>query len=242
MARQVNCTGCGAVGTIAPCDNIVFRLRGVYEGKSVVKCTKCGCGLLFNPLSGIFFGKLQLIPDEQWQGMQQQWKHQVGLEERQAAQTADLWQKYKGEKKTSEDVQIDKGQYAVEPLTQFKANTPEFFTHQGDQYYKAGQYESAIESYNKAIALRPKFPEAYNKRGNANIKIGQHDKAIDDYNKAIALNPQYVYAYNNRGNAYDDKGQYDLAIDDYNVAIAHFEGYALAYYNREIAIKHQQKN
>ena len=196
----------------------------------------------FRLFSGMLFGKPKLIPDEPWRLLQQQWRQQVGIEERQTAQTAELWQKYKGNTKTSEDVLIDKGQYAVEPLNQFKANTHELFINQGDLNYKSGQYEGAIECYNKAIALKPKFAEAYNKRGNANNKIGQHDKAIDDYNKAIALNPKYVYAYNNRGNAYADKGQYDLAIDDYNEAITHFEGYALAYYNREVTIKHQQKN
>ena len=56
MARQINCPGCSATGTVAPYDNAVFQTRGAFEGRPVAKCMKCGRGLLFGMFSGLFFG------------------------------------------------------------------------------------------------------------------------------------------------------------------------------------------
>ena len=50
MDRQVNCTGCGAVGTVAPCDDIIFKSRGFFQGKSVVCQLKIKTGLFLRDL------------------------------------------------------------------------------------------------------------------------------------------------------------------------------------------------
>ncbi len=106
----------------------------------------------------------------------------------------------------------------------------------GNSYYRSGEYEKAIELYNKAIGLDPKYAKAYNDRG---IAYGegkrQFDKAIADYNKAIEINPKYAKAYNNRGIIYKREGQYDKAIADYTKVIEINPEYAKAYYNRGLA-------
>ena len=72
--------------------------------------------------------------------------------------------------------------------------------NRGIAYVELGQYQMAIEDYNKAIRLKPGIMlQAYNNRGNVYTKLGQYQMAIEDFNKAIRLKPDYAYAYNNRG-------------------------------------------
>jgi tetratricopeptide (TPR) repeat protein len=65
-----------------------------------------------------------------------------------------------------------------------------------------GGYDRAIEEFNHAIQINPKFPLAYNNRGLAYKAIGQYDRAIDDFSQAVTINPHNFEAYCNRGVAY----------------------------------------
>ncbi|MCK4796405.1 MAG: tetratricopeptide repeat protein [Spirochaetes bacterium] len=102
----------------------------------------------------------------------------------------------------------------------------------GVAWYHKGEYDKAIEYYNKAIELDPNYTYAYYNRGSAWENKGEYDKAIKDYNKAIELDPNYTYAYHNRGIAWGKKGEYDKAIKDYNKAIELDPNYTSAYNSR----------
>ncbi|RLG44327.1 MAG: hypothetical protein DRN81_04785 [Thermoproteota archaeon] len=107
--------------------------------------------------------------------------------------------------------------------------------NRGFSFCNLGQYEKAINDFNKAIEIDPSDAVAYTNRGTAYDNLGQYDKAIDDYNKAIEINSRYAEAYNNRGNVYHKLGQYNKAIQDYNKAIEINPNYAKAYNNRGTA-------
>jgi tetratricopeptide (TPR) repeat protein len=110
----------------------------------------------------------------------------------------------------------------------------------GKVHSDKGQFDRAIEDYNKVLEINPRDAVAYVNRGVAYYDKGQYDQAISDYNKAIEINPRDVYAYGNRGNVYYNKGQYDKAIADYNKVIEINPRDADAYYNRGIA--HEAKS
>jgi tetratricopeptide (TPR) repeat protein len=112
---------------------------------------------------------------------------------------------------------------------------PMSYNNQGDAYRDLKQPEKAIEDYNKAIKLDPRYARAYYNRGNAYRDLKEPEKAIEDYNKAIELNPGYATAYNNRGISYRDLKQPEKAIEDYNKAIELDPRYAAAYNNRGTA-------
>ena len=110
---------------------------------------------------------------------------------------------------------------------------------EGYDYYLNGEYDKAIEYYNKAISHWYKKVSVYHDRGLAKAHKGDYDGAIRDYTRAIELEPNRIEAYINRGNARDKKGDHDGAIADYTKAIAIKPDDALAYYNRGGAYSHK---
>ena len=79
---------------------------------------------------------------------------------------------------------------------------------------KKGNFDEAIEDYNKAIELAGGFIKAYNNRGLAYADKKEFDKAIEDYNKAIELQPDYALVYCNRGEAWLHKREWNKARED----------------------------
>jgi tetratricopeptide (TPR) repeat protein len=101
------------------------------------------------------------------------------------------------------------------------------------------QFDDAIESYKKALEIKPDYPEAYYNMGIALKNQGNLDAAIDNYKKALDLKPNYVEAYFNMGNLLKDKGDFEAAIDSYKKALEIKSDYPEAYYNMGIALKNQ---
>ncbi|MDA8004048.1 MAG: tetratricopeptide repeat protein [Alphaproteobacteria bacterium] len=82
-----------------------------------------------------------------------------------------------------------------------------------------GEYELAIEDFNKAIEIGRYYPRAYHSRGLAYMLKGDFKRAIADYDRVIAMNPRNVDAYRDRGLAYVLKGDIPRGIEDYNKAM-----------------------
>ena len=81
-------------------------------------------------------------------------------------------------------------------------------------YHCKGQYERAIDSYNKAIELNPDYVLGYNNRGLAHSQKGEVELAIKDYTKAIELKPDYAEVYYYRGGAFLRLGEREKAKSD----------------------------
>jgi len=82
-----------------------------------------------------------------------------------------------------------------------------------------GNYESALENYNKAIELNPTYAEAYFFRGNVYAVIENFEKAIEDCTEAIKLDPKLANAYSIRGICYIKLGKDIEAIADLEEAL-----------------------
>ncbi len=89
----------------------------------------------------------------------------------------------------------------------------------GNEYFQAGDYETAFDYYTKSIALNSYDPSPYSNRGLVYFKKQDYDRAIEEYNKALELNPSFYHALFNRGLSYAWKGERDKAIADYSKAI-----------------------
>ena len=47
----------------------------------------------------------------------------------------------------------------------------------------------ALEAYDKAIAINPKYYEAWINKGNCFVRIRKYKEAVDAYDKAIEIKP-----------------------------------------------------
>jgi tetratricopeptide (TPR) repeat protein len=104
------------------------------------------------------------------------------------------------------------------------------------QKYQQGDYQGALEDYNRAIKIAPGSANAYYNRGLLKAtKFADPQGALADYNSAIKLKPGYDAAYNNRGNLkVEQLKDYQGALADYNQAIKLKPRNADAYYNRGV--------
>ncbi len=93
--------------------------------------------------------------------------------------------------------------------------------HQLDGRKKArqGQYQKAVEYYDKAIALVEGNPNAYWERAQLYEAVGRNAEAERDYDSAIRAKPEFLEAYNSRGMLKAKSGLHENAIEDYKVAL-----------------------
>jgi Ca-activated chloride channel homolog len=76
----------------------------------------------------------------------------------------------------------------------------------------------AIEHFNKAIAIYPKFVAAHNSLGTAYLESGRNQQAMDQFNQAIALDGHLPNSYLNLGCAELALGQNASAEDSFRKA------------------------
>ncbi len=94
-----------------------------------------------------------------------------------------------------------------------------FYRKRADESIVKGEFDLAVNDYNKAIELNPKDAVAYLNRGRAYHNKTNYDLAIADFDKVIELNPKETSAYLNRGNAFEKKGNAQQAIGDYKKVV-----------------------
>ena len=116
------------------------------------------------------------------------------------------------------------------------AKTIKIFTYiKANEMAKRGEYEKAVKTYDRAIALDPDFADAYYNRGVAKIRLKEFREAIEDFDKAITLKPDDIFCYFNRGVAKDQLKEFREAIEDFDKAIDLDTEYPYSYVNRGIA-------
>lgn len=66
---------------------------------------------------------------------------------------------------------------------------------QAETFKAAGNFESAIIEYNKAIEYEPNNAEYYYRRGLTYVQMLNYVLAVEDFEKTIALKPKYYQGY-----------------------------------------------
>jgi tetratricopeptide (TPR) repeat protein len=109
---------------------------------------------------------------------------------------------------------------------------PAAFFNRGNAHSRQGEYDLAIQDFDQAIKLDPRYADAFNSRGMSYHSKGQNDRAIQDFDQAIKLDPSLVSAFFHRGTAYSAEGQHERAIQDFDQAIRLNPNYGSALSNR----------
>ena len=70
--------------------------------------------------------------------------------------------------------------------------------NEGQEYYKAGNFKSAIKRYTKCIELDEFSADAYFARGTARLNEFEYESANEDFDKTLEIEPYFTNAYANR--------------------------------------------
>lgn len=104
-----------------------------------------------------------------------------------------------------------------------------------------GQYEKAIENYNKELKREPGNYYALYNRGLCHSYLGETKKSIDDFSEVIFLNPDSYKAYLNRALSKRVLTDYEGALYDVERSLEIEEDYAEGYFHRGV-LKEYLKN
>merc|ERR1719244_1001955 len=89
----------------------------------------------------------------------------------------------------------------------------------GNQFFKAGNWDQAIEKYTRGMQLDPMNCVLPANRAMALLKKEQFGAAESDCTLALSLDKTYVKAFQRRGTARVGLGKLDLALDDFKQVI-----------------------
>jgi tetratricopeptide (TPR) repeat protein len=106
---------------------------------------------------------------------------------------------------------------------------PETWNHRGVTVLALGRANEAVESFDRAIALRPNFAVAQNNRANALGRLERPEEALASYDLAIAADPDLSGAINSKAMMLQELGRFDEAIALAEQAVARWPTSALFY-------------
>ncbi|MBN2454999.1 MAG: tetratricopeptide repeat protein [Sedimentisphaerales bacterium] len=104
-----------------------------------------------------------------------------------------------------------------------------------------GLHKQALEHFEQALGINPRFLEAKRNMGIAFLMQGKVDKAIDCFGQVLAANKNQPEVYNDLATAYNLQGRYDLAIQHCKKALELKPGYLAARRNLELALAKKGK-
>jgi tetratricopeptide (TPR) repeat protein len=88
----------------------------------------------------------------------------------------------------------------------------------GNAFYAAQDFQSALQEYNEALALRPDDPDTLHNRGNTLDHLERYKEALADFSRALELAPDEVDILNSRGITLGRVQRYEEALADFNRA------------------------
>ena len=102
---------------------------------------------------------------------------------------------------------------------------------------KEGNYEGALQSFDKANKINPSKANAWFNKGLTFDKLNRYDEAIIAYDKAISIDSNNAATWNAKGTTLFNKGLYNESMTAYDKAVE-LESTNTEYQkNKQIALK-----
>jgi tetratricopeptide (TPR) repeat protein len=122
-------------------------------------------------------------------------------------------------------------------LSMSAPHDPELLFRQAMEAHAQGQSAEALESLERAAALRPDHAGIWNNRGNVLRDLGRFEEALASFDRALALKPGSASALYNRANVLLlNLGRAGEALPAYDQALMRNPGFAEAWNNRGNAL------
>jgi tetratricopeptide (TPR) repeat protein len=99
--------------------------------------------------------------------------------------------------------------------------------HEGIAAMTAGDYDLALERFDRAVARAPRFAEAWNKRATVFYLMGDYEASVRDIERTLNLEPHHFGALSGLGLIYTAIDRPAAAIRSFEAALAihpHLEG------------------
>lgn len=110
------------------------------------------------------------------------------------------------------------------------------YTNRGVVLSKKGEFGTALDDFNKALAINPNYREARYNRALVYKSLGKFENALSDLDVAIMIKPG-AEAYNNRGVVKKKLGDTGGATEDYRKALELSPGSAATYFNLALTLE-----
>src|SRR6478735_10618624 len=104
--------------------------------------------------------------------------------------------------RTPPDLQISGCTAVIESTTRTPQMLAVAYNNRGNAHFKTGNYDQALQDYDRSIKINPSYAKAFNNRGVAYKKKGETDRAIKDFDSSIKFDANYASAFANRASAY----------------------------------------
>ncbi len=90
--------------------------------------------------------------------------------------------------------------------------------NEGNQFLKQGNYDKAVDSYNKSLAIEKDY-RTYYQIGIAYKYLSKLDDAENSLQAALKLKPDFYLAYNALGGIYYAQGKFDKAVESFEKVV-----------------------
>ena len=112
-----------------------------------------------------------------------------------------------------------------------------YWYNKGVDLHRSGDYEKAIQCYDRALEIDPGYTNAWNNKGLALRKLDRYAEAIQCYDHALERDPKDAGTWNNKGLVLRKLGRYAEAIQCYDWALEIDSGYTNAWNNKGLALR-----
>jgi len=94
------------------------------------------------------------------------------------------------------------------------------YHNRGYAYLSLDMHNEAIQDFNKALSINPKFYFSHFSRGRAFYELKQYENALQDFNQHITLAPNSVLGYRGRGHSLEALGHISEAQQSFQIGCA----------------------
>jgi len=110
------------------------------------------------------------------------------------------------------------------------------YFYRGTDFYEKGNYELALESFDKAIELKPDWALAWYNKGTTLARLKRYEEALKTYDKAIDLKRDWVQAWYGKGIMLGKLERYEDELKAYDKAIELNLDYGDAWINKSATL------
>ncbi|NET59704.1 MAG: tetratricopeptide repeat protein [Symploca sp. SIO2E6] len=97
--------------------------------------------------------------------------------------------------------------------------SPQVFFRCGESYASMEQYDNALQQFNRAIELEPKYVEALRERAKIYKEMKRYEEALQDLKRTIELEPTNYLVFGERAKLYKEMKRDEDALQDLKRAL-----------------------